>query len=180
MVNSELITEFVNTRHIHVDRDEESLVDPAALAEWFAARGLVDARERASAAELRDALELREAIRTLLLANNGVEADSAAAAATLDEVARRSRIELRFAPGGSELVSGVTGVGGALGAVVLAAHGSMADGSWSLLKACRARDCEWAFLDQSKNHSRAWCSMESCGNREKARAHRARGRAAAT
>jgi predicted RNA-binding Zn ribbon-like protein len=33
------------------------------------------------------------------------------------------------------------------------------------------RGCGWAFLDLSRNHNRRWCSMESCGNRAKARRH---------
>jgi predicted RNA-binding Zn ribbon-like protein len=52
----------------------------------------------------------------------------------------------------------------------------MADGTWSRLKACRADDCLWAFYDGSRNHSAAWCSMASCGNRAKARAYRSRQR----
>jgi predicted RNA-binding Zn ribbon-like protein len=31
------------------------------------------------------------------------------------------------------------------------------------------RGCGYLFIDVSKNHSRRWCSMESCGNRAKAR-----------
>ena len=31
------------------------------------------------------------------------------------------------------------------------------------------RGCGWLFIDTSRNHSRRWCSMESCGNRAKAR-----------
>ena len=42
------------------------------------------------------------------------------------------------------------------------------------MKACRADDCRWAFLDTSKNRSRAWCSMESCGNRAKVHTYRQR------
>jgi predicted RNA-binding Zn ribbon-like protein len=30
-------------------------------------------------------------------------------------------------------------------------------------------DCGWLFLDNSKNASRRWCSMEGCGNRAKLR-----------
>ena len=36
------------------------------------------------------------------------------------------------------------------------------------------RGCGYLFIDQSKNRSRRWCSMESCGNRAKARRHYAR------
>ncbi len=47
-------------------------------------------------------------------------------------------------------------------------------------KAARIRVCEddrgcgYLFIDQTKNHSRRWCSMESCGNRAKARRHYSR------
>lgn len=47
-------------------------------------------------------------------------------------------------------------------------------------KAGRVRECEddrgcgYLFIDQTKNHSRRWCSMESCGNRAKARRHYSR------
>jgi len=33
------------------------------------------------------------------------------------------------------------------------------------------RGCGYLFLDESKNQSRRWCSMASCGNRAKARRH---------
>jgi predicted RNA-binding Zn ribbon-like protein len=36
---------------------------------------------------------------------------------------------------------------------------------------CQGEGCGWLFLDTSKNHSRRWCSMNDCGNREKARKH---------
>ena len=32
-------------------------------------------------------------------------------------------------------------------------------------------NCGWLFVDQSKNNSRRWCSMEICGNRVKVRRH---------
>jgi predicted RNA-binding Zn ribbon-like protein len=31
--------------------------------------------------------------------------------------------------------------------------------------------CTWLFIDESKNHSRRWCTMRDCGNRAKARRH---------
>ena len=35
------------------------------------------------------------------------------------------------------------------------------------LKVCG--NCRWLFLDQSRNHSRRWCSMEECGKQMKQR-----------
>jgi predicted RNA-binding Zn ribbon-like protein len=45
------------------------------------------------------------------------------------------------------------------------------DAQRPLVRECGAGDCRWLFLDTSKNRSRQWCSMRSCGNREKARRH---------
>lgn len=45
------------------------------------------------------------------------------------------------------------------------------------VRACAADGCTWLFLDRSKNRSRRWCEMDSCGNREKARRHYQRTRA---
>lgn len=39
------------------------------------------------------------------------------------------------------------------------------------VRECGGRDCSWLFLDTSRNHSRRWCKMDGCGNREKARTH---------
>jgi len=37
------------------------------------------------------------------------------------------------------------------------------------IKSCGDKTCGWMFLDTSKNKSRQWCDMKSCGNRAKAR-----------
>ncbi len=39
------------------------------------------------------------------------------------------------------------------------------------VEVCPSEDCGWLFLDESKNRRRRWCSMETCGNRAKARRH---------
>ena len=44
------------------------------------------------------------------------------------------------------------------------------------VKLCPGKGCGWMFLDESANGRRQWCSMELCGNREKARRHYAKKR----
>jgi predicted RNA-binding Zn ribbon-like protein len=44
------------------------------------------------------------------------------------------------------------------------------------IRKCASGDCTWLFIDKSKNRSRRWCEMDSCGNREKARRHYRRSR----
>jgi len=39
----------------------------------------------------------------------------------------------------------------------------------SRARQCADERCGWLFLDMSRNRSRRWCSMDECGNRNKAR-----------
>src|SRR6266511_2854279 len=66
------------------------------------------------------------------------------------------------------------GVAGALGRILAAAFLAQLDGTWERLKECSDDTCTGVFYDRSKNHSGKWCSMQSCGNRNKVRAWRAR------
>jgi predicted RNA-binding Zn ribbon-like protein len=172
MADLELVQDFVNSADLEQQRDE--LLDARGLARWLALHRLAGAQARAREADARDARAVREALRELLRANNGIEVDEAAAAATLDAAARRAGLSVRFERGAMRLVPVERGVQGGLGAVLAAAAEAMADGSWQRLKACRADDCRWAFVDNARNHSRQWCDMRVCGNRQKARAFRAR------
>jgi len=45
------------------------------------------------------------------------------------------------------------------------------------VRICEAAPCGWLFLDTTRNRSRRWCDMRSCGNRAKARRHYARSKA---
>ena len=42
------------------------------------------------------------------------------------------------------------------------------------VRQCGDAQCGWFFLDTSRNRSRRWCSMKSCGNRNKVRRFYAR------
>jgi hypothetical protein len=125
------------------------------LPEWLDERGL--------AGELERARTLREALRALVLANNGAAVDQPA----LELVnGAAERLSLRVGPDAGLHVGGGRD---ALDGVV-----SMLDGSWPRLKACR--NCCWSFYDYSPNRSATWCSMQLCGNRTKTRAYRRRRR----
>ena len=40
------------------------------------------------------------------------------------------------------------------------------------VRECANGPCTWLFLDDTRNHSRLWCEMRSCGNRAKQARHR--------
>jgi predicted RNA-binding Zn ribbon-like protein len=167
-----IVQAFVNT----VDREHgpDLLDDGAGFTEWLE-RNLLPAD--GVAADLAAVREVREALRSLLLANNG-EPHDAQARAVLEQAARRARLEPTFPPDGAALVPRGTGVDAALGRILAAAFAAMLDGSWARLKACRGELCGWAFFDRSTNASATWCSMSVCGGRAKAGAYYRRRRAA--
>jgi predicted RNA-binding Zn ribbon-like protein len=171
MTSPELVRDFVNT--VDLEGGVEQLSTPAELAAWLFERGLAPSRVRVTRDDLSRAVEVREALRELLLANNGEPADVAGAGRVLDQVARRSGLSVRFDPQ-RRLEPTREGIDGALGRIVAFVAEAMVDGRWSRLKACRSQTCRWAFYDRAPNRSRQWCSMRVCGNREKARVYRRR------
>ena len=63
--------------------------------------------------------------------------------------------------------------------VALAAAALATSAEVARVKECASDNCNWLFLDVSKNRSRRWCDMKECGNRAKARRHRTRARGTA-
>jgi predicted RNA-binding Zn ribbon-like protein len=170
------VQDFVNTRAL--DPDLEQIPTPEALGAWLGERGLL-AGGPVSEADRQRAVELREALRRLLLANNGTS-PAAADLELLNRAGEDAGLRPRFLPGGHvALEPGAPGVPGALGRLLAAVSDAMSAGTWGRLKACADHGCLWAFYDRSRNRSGHWCSMEVCGNRAKARQFRSRRRSPA-
>ena len=168
----DLVRDYVNTLDFETGIDLIST--PDELAMWFSEQGLVDDLVEPSDQEVADARAVREAVRALLLVNNGVEADAAAASKTLEEAGRKAQLGVRFEDGRPVLAPAADGTRGAIGRIVAAVAELAPTDEWKRLKGCRDENCRVAFYDKSRNRSRAWCSMEVCGNREKARNFRHR------
>jgi predicted RNA-binding Zn ribbon-like protein len=162
---------FVNTRDI--ENGVEELETPKALRAALVRIGVLGDDEQLGEGDLRHALAVREALRELLLANNGGTAGPDTLA-TLERAARSGLVGIRFAEGGAQLVAEARGVDGALGRILAVIPVAVADGTWARLKACPREVCHWVFYDRSRNHSSTWCSMSVCGNRTKTRRYRVR------
>ena len=144
----DLVLDFLNT--VDVENGTDMLDDEVAWQSWLTAHDLT-----ASA----DALAARSALRAAV----GDVAGSPDLSA---------QVTVSLSAEGPHLVAGDV-----VGAVLAAAARLVVRGEWDRVKICPADDCRWAFYDRSRNHSRTWCSMRVCGNREKARAWRERARA---
>jgi predicted RNA-binding Zn ribbon-like protein len=169
----DLVIGFVNT--LDVDAGQDELNTPGALDTWLAGHELTSpSTAPASEANHRHAIELREALRALMLANNG-EAGDERAGQELERAARRGELGVHFGAGSSiSLAPAAGGLDGALAALLVPVSHAIIDSSWQRVKACRAEHCTWAFYDRSRNRSGVWCEMAVCGNRTKVRSYRER------
>jgi predicted RNA-binding Zn ribbon-like protein len=165
-----LVQDFVNT----LDRENgvELLDGTDGLAMWLDHRGF--AHGRLGEGDVARALELREALRAILLANNGGP-DPGGAYDTLAAFARDAGLAPVF--DAVRLEPSARGPDAAFGAILAVVFAAMLDGRWARLKACPRDVCGWVFHDRSPANRGTWCSMRICGNRVKANAYYRRNRA---
>jgi predicted RNA-binding Zn ribbon-like protein len=193
----ELLVAFVNSEDHEEQTDD--LTTTAELATWLTGHGLLRRRDRATQEDLALARDLRAALHAAMVANHdrsvvavdaldddaaaagpssGADASSGAPGPALDDVAAALPLRVVAGPDGPSLAPVHDGVRGALSELLVAVNRTVVAGSWDRLKICWADDCRWAYLDTTKNRSRAWCEW-GCGNKAKTRAYRARKKAAA-
>ena len=168
----ETVRSFVNTRDLELGL--EALATPADLRRWLGDHRLLDDSPAVDEADLRRAVGLREALRAMLLANaTGVPP----VREVLDAVAtagRRGGLVVRPGSEGLTLEPAGGGVDAALARLLAIVVIAQADGTWTRLKACPGRDCQWALYDRTRSRTRTWCASAKCGARTRARAYRAR------
>lgn len=191
LIGGALCLDFTNTTGWRPDpAGEEVLRDYEDLVAWSERAGAVtkgEARGLARAAQgspgkaqaaLRRAVVLREALyRVFSDAAAGRDANPASLTLLngfLDEAGRH----LEVAPAGSGYRWAWREVEGAFDLpawrVAHAAAALLVSPDLARVRECSGDRCDWLFLDASRNHSRRWCDMASCGNRAKARRNYAR------
>lgn len=178
--------DFVNTEFVEGGRIVDRLGDVADLIHWLRESDLVGPQEAEAAlgrlegtAEgehlLAQAREFRETLRETARRFVG---EGYVAPAPVEEVnrllARRpGHYRLEGSDGGFELRFHALpdGPEALLAPVAGSVARFLAEADPSLVKNCENPECILLFYDTSKNRSRRWCSMATCGNRMKARAH---------
>ncbi|WP_431219357.1 CGNR zinc finger domain-containing protein [Leifsonia xyli] len=172
-VAGNLALDFVATVAERRTTAVERVPTPAALAQWFADAGVVDAPPAVDGAGHRDALRLRETIWALLTTDATHPLDDDAVR-ELDRYAARPVPVATLSSDRAVVTSG--DLSACLAAVARAAVDAFRPENASHLKWCEGTDCTRPFLDVSRASNRRWCGMSGCGDRAKAAAYRARRR----
>ncbi|MFL5274177.1 MAG: CGNR zinc finger domain-containing protein [Anaeromyxobacteraceae bacterium] len=155
---------------------EERLPDPAALSAWLGEAGF-PIPARVDEGDLEEARALREAL--FQLATDALEGrrSGRAALARVNAAARGVRHgALVLGADGRRAWAADDAVRLALGRVAEDGILVLSD-SRDRLARCELPGCGALLLSRSRSDRRRWCSMETCGNRAKVAAFRARQKA---
>ena len=184
-----LCLNFANTVDWHASESpQDRLADYSDLLAWGEAAGamlaerarylrpLAKHQPESATAVFERAIQLREAIYRIfsfLAANRNVALDDLA---FLNKVLGKSMVHLRitssferFSWDWSDTSEPLDQV---LWPIVRSAAELLTSEDLARVRQCADdRGCGYLFLDMSRNRNRRWCSMETCGNRAKARRH---------
>lgn len=181
LLHENLCLDFVNSASTHLTPQDAYLRTYADLVSWGQDVGLVsnsDAQRLAAlanahpanaAAVYEQAVTLREAIYRILLAVIHSQTPEPRDMDTLNAALTAAKTHMRLVP--TDTGYGWQFETGSLDAmlwqVAWSAGELLQSNALASLRQCEG--CEWIFIDTSRNHSRRWCDMRTCGNRAKAR-----------
>jgi len=194
LAGGHLALDFANTAGVHGDEPQsEWLAGYPDLAWWGVRAGAIDqaeapallARAEEDAGEAASvfarAITLREALYRVFSPVCHGECPAEYDLALINGELARALPHLRVVVEGSDFRWAWEGDGldRVLWPVVRAAAELLTSGELARIGECEGDNCEWLYLDTSRNRSRRWCVMSDCGNRAKARRHYHRTRAGA-
>jgi predicted RNA-binding Zn ribbon-like protein len=180
-----LCLDFVNTLPDRPRASDERLASWRDLVRWAGEAGAAPRAElrqlarqaarhpaRAEAVHRR-AIALRECLfrvfSTVADGRAAPAADLALLNASLDEALKHLRVEARRGGYDWTWASDGSSLARVLWPVVRSAADLLVSPERQHLRECQSPDCSWLFVDRSRTKRRRWCSMQTCGNRAKAR-----------
>ncbi|MET9341612.1 CGNR zinc finger domain-containing protein [Nonomuraea sp. NPDC003804] len=155
----------------------ETLGVPGRLDAWYLESGIVDAVSPSREADLAQAVAVREAIYALVTARLAGDGYDDKALALVNGVARKPPAAPQLTAKGRWVEATPAQ---ALSTVARHAVELLSGPEVPLMKECANPECTKIFIDRSRGGRREWCGMESCGNKIKAAAYRARKKDART
>jgi predicted RNA-binding Zn ribbon-like protein len=168
------VLDFAATLRARRSTRFEMFVTPERLNAWYLESGLVDTISVGDEDDVREAIRLREAVYRLITDRRLSEEFDRASLVLLNRIAHDVPATPQLVAAGryTEATPGQ-----ALAVVARQAVELLGGPDVILLKECGNPECTRVYLDRSRGMRRQWCGMESCGNRNKAAAYRARKKA---
>lgn len=145
----------------------ERLTTPERLRLWLAANGL-DPEQEPTTADLAEAIALREAIYRLGAAIGGDLVRDPRDTRLLNAAAAAGHPAPELIDTGMRWrLDGPHPVHAALAVIARDAIALLGGHNARRVKTCDGIDCAGLYLDTSRGDNRRWCSMNTCGNKNK-------------
>ncbi|MFI8829933.1 CGNR zinc finger domain-containing protein [Streptomyces afghaniensis] len=167
--------DFAATLRARRSARSEMFVTPERLNAWYVESGIVDAVSPGQEADVERAKTVREAIYLLVTARRLGQGYDGTALTLVNNAARKPPAVPQLTPSGRWTQATPDE---ALSMVARHAVELLSGPDVPLLKECGNPECTRVYLDRSRGMRRQWCGMDSCGNKIKAAAYRARRRTA--
>ncbi len=184
-----LVLDFANTAEFHAsDHPDEMLESYADLVSWAAEGGLLTQNEKlellsrakhnqndATKAFVK-ALELRELIYRIFSAIAGDERPDQADLSKFNRTLAKSLVTTQISTNEQGFTWSWQNKENSFDSMTWpiareTANLLVSEDIHRVGECADDRGCGFLFIDTSRNHSRRWCTMESCGNRAKAQRH---------
>ena len=167
--------DFVNTEIVSQGERVDLLQSDEDVWRWVKEAGLAPPSQPVRRQTLPDARALRRHLRALFLRGKPRKPEIDAINAALARGRGSFRLERK---GGVYRTRFAADSDDPLFLIAAAAAELVATADLSLIRSCGGTDCILLFYDETKSHTRRWCSMAGCGNRMKAALHYRRTREA--
>ena len=168
--------DFAGTVKHRMSAREELLTEPQLLSDWAVQAGLLDHAIDITDDDLVAAIELREASYRTVIARLEERRPQVADVDLLNEWASQPQLTPRL------LRSGATRREGTASQLLASLAADLLDliagADIENIKRCAHPGCTRLYVDSSRAKNRHWCGMNTCGNKVKVQAFRARQRAA--
>lgn len=187
-LTGQLSLDFANTVDWRTGEQVQELINSYSdLLRWGSHTGILTEREArsltreaelhpaAAGKALDGALQLREALYRIFSATAQGRNAEAGDLRYLNEKLSDALSHLRVVPATEgytwQWANTENNLSWLLWPVLRAAGELLTSGELQMLRECPGEGCAWLFVDTSRNKSRRWCDMNTCGNRAKARRH---------
>ncbi|MFD5591086.1 CGNR zinc finger domain-containing protein [Streptomyces griseorubiginosus] len=162
-----LALDLLNTRWMSEGTLQDLLTDADGLAVWLESAGL-SGDHSPDSRMLRNVRQAREALRT------AVDGPLEEGAPLVDAVLAHGRVRVSLTPQGPVELPELSDPAWAPAWLAARNYLELLDTAPDRIRSCAHESCVLHFLDTSRNGTRRWCSMATCGNRAKASRHYAR------
>ncbi|MFB7781137.1 CGNR zinc finger domain-containing protein [Streptomyces vinaceus] len=169
------VLDFAATLRARRSTRFEMFVTPDRLNAWYLESGLVDTVTPGTDGDVREAVSLREAVYALVTNRRLGEDFDRQALGVLNAAARQVPATPQLTAAGRHTDATPAQ---ALATVARQTVELLSGPDAPLLKECGNPECTRVYVDRSRGMRRQWCGMDSCGNKIKAAAYRARKKAA--